>query len=122
MKFFYCKHCKNIITFVNEKCHGLTCCKDDMEELVPGSIDAAVEKHIPVVEVNGKMVKVTVGSVLHPMQETHLIEWVILETNKGVYKKDLKPGMEPVVTFTLEDGEEVLHTYEYCNLHGLWVK
>ena len=108
--------------FINEKCHGLTCCGEQMQELVAGSTDAATEKHVPVVELDGKKVVVTVGSTIHPMQDNHFIEWIILETTKGVYKKNLKPLDEPVATFVLEDGEEILHAYEYCNLHGLWEK
>ncbi len=120
MKFYYCEHCKNIITFVNEKCHGLDCCGTPMKELIPSSTDAAVEKHVPVVEVKENLVTVTVGSVKHPMLDTHLIEWIIVETNKGVYKKNLKPNEEPIAKFVLDNDEKVVHVYEYCNLHGLW--
>ncbi len=122
MKFYYCKHCKNIVAFVKEVNPNIVCCNDVMVELVPGSVDAAHEKHIPVVNVNENKVTVSIGSVEHPMQNEHYIEWIILETTKGVYRKNLNPGEKPVATFVLEDGEKVLSTYEYCNLHGLWVK
>ena len=122
MKFYYCKHCKNIITFVKEVNPNIVCCNEKMVELVPGSVDAAHEKHIPVVDINENKVTVCIGSVEHPMQVEHYIEWIILETTKGVYRKNLNPGEKPEATFVLEEGERVVSTYEYCNLHGLWVK
>ena len=122
MKFYYCKHCKNIITFVKEVNPNIVCCNEKMVELVHGSVDAAHEKHIPVVDINENKVTVCIGSVEHPMQVEHYIEWIILETTKGVYRKNLNPGEKPEATFVLEEGEKVVSTYEYCNLHGLWVK
>lgn len=122
MKFYYCKHCKNIITFVKEVNPNIVCCNEKMVELVPGSVDAAHEKHIPVVDINENKVTVCIGSVEHPMQVEHYIEWIILETTKGVYRKNLNPGEKPEATFVLEEGEKVVSAYEYCNLHGLWVK
>ena len=122
MKFYYCKHCKNIITFVKEVNPNIVCCNEKMVELVPGSVDAAHEKHIPVVDINENKVTVCIGSVEHPMQVEHYIEWIILETTKGVYRKNLNPGERPEATFVLKEGEKVVSTYEYCNLHGLWVK
>ena len=122
MKFYYCKHCKNIITFVKEVNPNIVCCNEKMVELVPGSVDAAHEKHIPVVDINENKVTVSIGSVEHPMQVEHYIEWIILETTKGVYRKNLNPGEKPEATFVLKEGEKVVSTYEYCNLHGLWVK
>ena len=122
MKFYYCKHCKNIITFVKEVNPNIVCCNEKMVELVPGSVDAAHEKHIPVVDINENKVTVCIGSVEHPMQVEHYIEWIILETTKGVYRKNLNPGEKPEATFVLEEGEKIVPTYEYCNLHGLWVK
>ena len=122
MKFYYCKHCKNIITFVKEVNPNIVCCNEKMVELVPGSVDAAHEKHIPVVDINENKVTVCIGCVEHPMQVEHYIEWIILETTKGVYRKNLNPGEKPEATFVLEEGEKVVSTYEYCNLHGLWMK
>ena len=122
MKFYYCKHCKNIITFVKEVNPNIVCCNEKMVELVPGSVDAAHEKHIPVVDINENKVTVCIGSVEHPMQVEHYIEWIILETTKGVYRKNLNPGEKPEATFVIEEGEKVVSTYEYCNLHGLWMK
>ena len=91
-----------------------------MQELVPGTTDAAVEKHLPVYETNDSTVTVTVGSVSHPMMPEHFINWVCLQTNKGFQLKYLNPGEEPKAVFALSDGEKVEAVYEYCNLHGLW--
>ena len=91
-----------------------------MLELVPGVTDAAAEKHVPVISVEGNVVTVSVGEVSHPMLEEHYIEWVLLQTNKGIQKKWLKPGEEPKASFILDEGEKAVAAYEYCNLHKLW--
>ena len=93
-----------------------------MTELVPGTVDAAVEKHIPVYEVNDGKVVVTVGEVEHPMVEAHYIEWIVVQTNQGVHRKHLAPEQEPKTCFRLCDNETVEAVYAYCNLHGLWKK
>ena len=94
-----------------------------MKELVPGEVDAAVEKHVPVVTVEGNVVKVEVGEVEHPMLEEHYIGFVAIETKNGaVQKKYLNPGEKPVAEFVLAEGDELVAAYEYCNLHGLWKK
>ena len=122
MKFYICSHCKNIITKIDDKGVPVVCCGEPMKELVPGTSDGAFEKHVPTIEINGSKVIVKVGEVAHPMMEEHFIQWVILETDKGFMKKDLKPGQEPVAEFVLADGESATGAYEYCNLHGLWYK
>lgn len=121
MLFYRCSKCGNFVTFLGKK-SGCTpmCCGEEMKELVPNSTDGAGEKHVPVVEENGNAVSVKIGSVAHPMQDAHYIQWVILETENGFQKKDLKPGDAPEVKFALTDGEKVKNVYEYCNLHGLW--
>ena len=119
-KIYVCEHCGNIIGMVENKGVPVVCCGENMQELVPGTTDAAVEKHLPVYEVNGSSVSVTVGSVLHPMLPEHSINWVCLQTNKGFQLKYLNPGEEPKAVFALSDGEKVEAVYEYCNLHGLW--
>ena len=120
MKFYKCSHCGNIIAYVDNKGPKVICCGEEMNELVPKTADSAVEKHVPVVEVEGNLVKVTVGSTLHPMAEEHFIQWIALETEQGNQRKTLKPGQEPTVTFALTPGDKVIAAYEYCNLHGLW--
>ena len=120
LKFFRCNHCGNIIVKIKDSSVPVVCCGENMQELVPGTTDAAVEKHLPVYETNGSTVSVTVGSVSHPMMPEHFISWVCLQTNKGFQLKYLNPGEEPKAVFALSDGEKVEAVYEYCNLHGLW--
>ena len=91
-----------------------------MIEMIPGTTDAAVEKHVPVVNVEGNKVSVSVGSVTHPMLPEHYIEWVVLVTDKGIQKKQFKPGDEQKAEFALLEGEKVVTAYEFCNLHKLW--
>lgn len=120
LKFYRCEHCGNIIAYVKSSGVPVVCCGEKMKELVPGTTDAAVEKHVPVYTVEGNVVTVKVGSVAHPMLEEHSIEWIALQTNKGNQRKVLKPGEAPEARFYLAEGEEVEAVYEYCNLHGLW--
>lgn len=112
--------CGNIISYAEHKGCDVMCCGKPMEEIVPGTTDAAVEKHMPVVSKEDDLVTVSVGSVFHPMTEEHYIKWVALETSAGVQTKQLVPGTEPVVKFALLPGEEVVSCVAYCNLHGLW--
>ena len=91
-----------------------------MKELVPNTTDAAVEKHVPVVEQEGNTVTVKVGSVTHPMVEAHYIQFIALVTKNGVQYKALTPEDEPKAVFALVEGDEVVNAYEYCNLHGFW--
>ena len=121
-KFYKCAHCGKIIAVVKETGVPVMCCGQKMDELVPNTTDAAQEKHVPVVEVSGNIVTVTVGSVLHPMQPEHYIEWISLHTKQGNPRKELKPGDAPKAVFALVDGDEVESAYTYCNLHGLWKK
>lgn len=122
IKFFRCAHCGQIITKVNETPVPVICCGEPMQELVPGTTDAAAEKHVPEYAVNGNIVDVTVGSVIHPMEEAHYIQWIALQTNCGWQLKRLQPGTEPKAQFVLSDGEKVEAVFEYCNLHSLWCK
>ena len=96
------------------------CCGQKMTEIVPGSVDAAAEKHVPVWTVEGNTVKVKVGEVAHPMLPEHYIEWVSLQSKCGNQRKQLRPGDAPEVSFALTDGDEVEAVYAYCNLHSLW--
>ena len=96
------------------------CCAGGCEELLPNTTDAAGEKHVPVIGINGKEVTVTVGSVEHPMLPAHYIMWIVLETSQGYQKKLLRPEEKPAAVFALAEGETVTAAYEYCNLHGLW--
>lgn len=120
MKFYKCAHCGNIIAYIYDSGVRASCCGEVMQELIPNTTDAAGEKHVPVISIDGQTVTVTVGSVLHPMLDAHYIEWIILETKQGRQRKALKPGEEPIAVFALVPGDEVVAAYEYCNLHGLW--
>lgn len=121
-KFLKCPICGKIVEVINDTNVPLMCCGKSMEEMVANTTDAAVEKHIPVVEENNSLVTVTVGETLHPMTEEHYIMWIHVFTNNREYHFDLKPNDNPSVTFTKSNNEEILETYAYCNLHGLWKK
>jgi superoxide reductase len=120
MRFFICEHCGNIVEMVKDKGVPVMCCGQKMTELIPGTSDGAVEKHVPVVTVDGNKVSVIVGEVEHPMVDAHYIEWIAIETSKGVQRKMLRPEQAPKAEFMLTDGESVEAVYAYCNLHGLW--
>ena len=121
-KFYICEHCGNIIAKVKDAGVPVMCCGQKMTELVPGTVDAAVEKHVPEYTVDGNKVVVKVGAVEHPMTEEHLIEWVSMQTKQGNQRKALAAGAAPEVCFRICDGDEVEAVYAYCNLHGLWKK
>lgn len=120
MKFYVCKHCGNVISYVNKSGVQVVCCGDKMEELIPNTTDAANEKHVPVIKVEGQKVTVTVGSVEHPMVPEHYITWIALETQQGNQRKELKPGEKPQAEFEICEGDKVIAAYEYCSIHGLW--
>lgn len=119
-KFFICEHCGNIISMVKSSGVPVMCCGQKMTELVPGTTDAAVEKHVPVYQAEERKVLVTVGEVEHPMIPEHHIEWILLVTKSGEQKKVLNPGEEPKACFVLCEDDEIVGVYAYCNLHGLW--
>jgi len=119
-KFFICEHCGNIIAMVKSSGVPVMCCGQKMTEIIPGTTDASVEKHVPVWQVEGNTVSVTVGAAEHPMIPEHFIEWVALQTKEGIQRKALQPGQAPKVCFSLCQGDEVEAVYAYCNLHSLW--
>jgi superoxide reductase len=150
MLFYRCEKCGNIVVSIKSGGGTLTCCGGAMTEFKANSTDAAKEKHVPVVAIEAEKIKVTVGSVAHPMTPEHYIQWIALVTDNKVEIRHLKPGMEPKAQFTYYPGEdEILFTgtndeivpncegtpcnfaysgktaqkvavYAYCNLHGLW--
>ena len=120
MKLLKCMKCGKIAVQLNNKPCPTMCCGEPMQELTPNTVDAAFEKHVPVVEREGNTVKVCVGSVAHPMLEEHWIMFIALETKNGWQYKELKPGEEPVAVFAVKEDDEVLGAYELCNLHGFW--
>ena len=119
-KFYVCKHCGNIYAAVKESGVKVKCCGEDMTLIVPGTVDASKEKHIPVKKKEGNKVTVTVGSVIHPMEEAHYIEWISIQTKQGNQKKALHAGEKPEAYFLISEDDEIEAVYAYCNLHGLW--
>lgn len=147
--FYRCEKCGNLVALVNSGGGTLSCCGQDMTKLIANTVDASKEKHVPAVSVEGRNIKVEVGSVLHPMVPEHYIEWIALVSDNKVEIKYLKPGMEPKAQFEYHFKEEKVpyaeedddipncegqpcnfictekkaynvSIYEYCNLHGLW--
>ncbi|WP_407428462.1 desulfoferrodoxin [Treponema sp.] len=119
IQFFKCKKCSKILEVVNKGCPVVVCCGEEMTELKANTTDGASEKHVPVIESEGNKILVKVGSAVHPMEDDHYIQWIAIETDKGVQKKFLKPHQDPEAAFTLTD-EKLLAAYEYCNKHSLW--
>lgn len=120
-KFFLCKECNNLVGMIFEGGGTLSCCGQNMKELIPNTVEAAHEKHLPVISVDGNTVTVKVGEVAHPMLPEHHIAWIYINTSKGGQRKSLEVGAEPKAVFELADGEELVSAYAYCNLHSLWV-
>lgn len=119
-KFYICEHCGKIVALVKESGVPVMCCGQKMKEIIPGTTDAAVEKHVPVYTVENNIVHVKIGAVDHPMLPEHYIEWVSVQTAQGNQRKSLKPGDQPEICFALCEGDEVEAVYAYCNLHSLW--
>lgn len=119
IKFYKCKHCGNIVAMFWNSGIVPHCCGEQMNVLEANTSDGAIEKHVPVVSMEGDVCTVKVGSVNHPMSEEHWIEWILIKTEKGIQRKILTPGDAPMAKFALI-GDRVLETYAYCNLHGLW--
>jgi len=120
MNIFYCKHCKRIVyTYFGGG--TLTCCGEEMTLLQPKSKDVGNEKHLPVVEkLTEDQIKVTVGSILHPMLPEHFIQWIFVAQDHTFQIRTFEPGMEPVATFAVVPDQDI-KVYEFCNLHGLWL-
>ncbi|MCD7777409.1 MAG: desulfoferrodoxin [Clostridiales bacterium] len=118
--FYICNTCGNIIAKVKDSGVPVMCCGKKMEEIIPGTSDVAVEKHVPVYTVENNIVSVTAGSAEHPMLPEHYIEWISVQTKQGNQRKELKPGEPPKACFALCEGDSVEAVYAYCNLHSLW--
>jgi len=115
--FYRCESCGNIVALIKKGGGTIVCCGKPMTKLEANSTDAAKEKHVPVVTKEDGKIKVTVGSILHPMLEEHYIEWIALVAEGKVEFKFLKPGEDAIAEFSDTKSGEV---YAYCNLHGLW--
>ena len=119
-KFYICRHCGSIIAMLGDKGVPACCSGEKMQEITPGTTEASGEKHIPVYEVRGGVVHVTVGSAEHPMTKEHYIEWICLETEHVIQYAHLDPDDKPKAKFALCDGDEVRAVYAFCNQHSLW--
>ena len=117
-EIYRCAICGNIVEVIHPAGGTLKCCGQPMELLTENTTDAALEKHVPVVEKTPEGYKVTVGSTEHPMLDGHYIEWIELATEKETLRKYLKPGEKPMAEFKTDANAVVAR--EYCNLHGLW--
>ena len=117
--FYICPDCGALLETIYDANVIPSCCGMKMDDLRPNTVEASGEKHIPAVTIDGDVVTVNVGSVNHPMESVHHIQWVYLKTEQGGQRKHMKPGQPPKVTFHLVDDKPVA-VYAYCNLHGLW--
>lgn len=115
---YKCSVCGNMVEVVHASGGELVCCGKPMVLMVENSTDASMEKHVPMIERTGSGVRIVVGSVQHPMEEGHHIEWIELIEDGKVYRKHLQPGDLPEVEFEI-DGDQI-EARAYCNLHGLW--
>jgi len=118
LQILKCQSCGHIVEVIHDGAGQLTCCNQPMAVLDENTTDAAQEKHVPVIEKIDKGYKVKVGSVAHPMLEEHYIEWIELVADGTAYRKFLKPGDAPEVTFHVDAAQ--VNARELCNLHGLW--
>ncbi len=118
LQVYKCEACGNIVEVLHGGGGELVCCGEPMKLQVENTVDAAKEKHVPVIEKVDGGVKVKVGSVAHPMEESHYIEWVEIMADGEAYRQFLNPGEAPEATFCIE--AEKVTAREYCNLHGLW--
>ena len=120
MKFYRCAKCGKIIGMIQSSPCPTMCCGEAMEALEANTTDAAQEKHVPVITIDGNIITVEVGSAAHPMLAEHYIQCIALETKEGMQRKELAPEAAPKAVFALADGDAAVSAYAYCNLHGLW--
>ncbi|MBE9582436.1 MAG: desulfoferrodoxin [Proteobacteria bacterium] len=118
LQVYKCGVCGNMVEVLHAGKGELVCCKQPMKLFVENTVDAAKEKHVPAVEKTAEGIKVKVGSVAHPMEEKHYIEWIEVIGDGRSYRQFLKPGDVPEAVFNIE--AEQVTVREYCNLHGLW--
>ncbi len=117
-QIYKCNICGNIVEVLHAGIGQLVCCGQPMELLTEKTVDVGLEKHVPIIEKVGNKVKVKVGSVPHPMEEKHYIEWIEIIADGKVYRKFLKPRDKPEAEFEIT--ADKIEAREYCNIHGLW--
>jgi superoxide reductase len=118
LEVYRCEVCGNIVEVLHPGAGQLVCCGQPMKLLVENTTDASKEKHVPVIEKTAAGYRVKVGSVPHPMEEKHYIEWIELVANERAYRQFLSPGQAPEATFSVQ--AQNVYAREYCNIHGLW--
>jgi len=118
LQIYKCMVCGNIVEVLHGGAGELVCCGEPMKNLVAKTADEGREKHVPVVEKTDVGIKVKVGSVAHPMEEKHYIEWIEILADGKAYRQFLKPGGTPEADFSVDAGEVTAR--EHCNIHGLW--
>lgn len=118
LEVYKCEICGNVVEVLHGGAGELVCCGQPMVFLKENTVDAAIEKHVPVIEKTGEGYKVSVGSVPHPMEEKHYIEWIEMMANGKAYRQFLNPGDKPEAFFKIEASSVAAR--EFCNLHGLW--
>jgi superoxide reductase len=118
LQIYKCEVCGNIVEMLHAGAGQLVCCGQPMKLFTENTVDAAKEKHVPVIEVTPAGIKVKVGSVAHPMEQAHYIEWIEVIADGRAYRKFLNPGEAPEATFEIK--ADKITAREYCNLHGLW--
>ncbi len=118
LEIYKCEVCGNMVEMIHAGAGSLVCCNQPMKLFVENTTDGAKEKHVPVVEIQEGRVLVKVGSLAHPMEEKHYIEWIELIAGDKAFRKFLKPGDKPEASFCRPDGAFTVR--EYCNIHGLW--
>ena len=118
LEVYKCLLCGNIVEVVHAGSSALVCCGEDMTLMTENTTDAATEKHVPVIEMGAGVITVKVGSVPHPMEDAHYIEWVELIADGKAYRQFLKPGEAPEAVFNITASSVTAR--EYCNLHGHW--
>ncbi len=118
LEVYKCELCGNIVEVLHGGAGALVCCGQDMKHIEENTVDAAKEKHVPVIEKTGEGILVKVGSVAHPMEEKHSIEWIEAMADGKVFLRFLNPGDKPEALFQIE--AQGVTARAYCNLHGLW--
>jgi len=118
LEVYKCEICGNIVEILNAGKPALVCCGEEMKLQTENTVDAAKEKHVPVIEMGDGKITVKVGSVPHPMEEKHYIQWVELLADGKAYLQFLKPGDKPEAVFPFT--AQSVTAREYCNVHGHW--
>lgn len=118
LEVYKCDICGNIVEVTHSGSGALVCCGEDMRLMAENTVDAAKEKHVPVIEIEKDSITVKIGSAPHPMEAAHYIEWIELLADDKVYRQYLKPGDPPEAVFKITAAKVTAR--EYCNLHGHW--